>query len=524
MLQIESEIHRYGQWIALFIVLMIGLSVALYLYNVDKYSLIYFGDSVSHMVGARKLVDWSENPGLAQLGTVWLPLPHFLLLPFTLIDPLFATGFAGLVVSLPSLAITSALLYKMVKAHLPSSLPYIGFIAAFLYASNPNIIYMGITAMTEAPFMLFFVASAYYLQKWIRSPEKPTNLVLCSAFISLATLCRYEGWILPLFLIPYASVVLIQLWKRDRIQKIKLATNLLLSIASISGVVIWLAYNAVLYGDPLEFANADYYSAASQATNRPIREMLFLQPANVFTVYGITTLVIYGPILMVTAAIGYVIHRRFEESNKREVLYGFLALPPIFTIISLLIGIGEMTFWFNSRFLILLAPLVIMLAMLFLNNLFQKSRERRTVILMAAVAGLFASQLVPSTLGVPTYLDAKGGFDYKVNPFAVEAGEALGSMYDNGMIMMLTGSAQGHRIMVTSGIPLKQFDDIIESSTWKKSYYEPWSYDKWIVMSKEPDSDAVEPVNYWEERESVLSQYYKPVFENEYFVILTLKN
>ena len=93
------------------------------------------------------------------------PVPHLLLLPFTLIDPLFNTGLAGLAVSLPCLIITSILLYRLLKIHL--GVAYVAVIGALLYTLNLNILYVSLTPMTEAPFMMFFVASAYYFQKWL---------------------------------------------------------------------------------------------------------------------------------------------------------------------------------------------------------------------------------------------------------------------------------------------------------------------------------------------------------------------
>ena len=74
------------------------------MYNVNNHSLLYYSDSVSHLVRARQLIDYS-SPGLEQIGTVWLPLPHLMLLPFSLVDLLFKTGLAGTFISLPSIAI-----------------------------------------------------------------------------------------------------------------------------------------------------------------------------------------------------------------------------------------------------------------------------------------------------------------------------------------------------------------------------------------------------------------------------------
>jgi hypothetical protein len=520
MLQTQTRIQENGHWIVLAAVVVLGLSAAFYLYSLDEHSLIYFGDAISHMMIARKIVDW-EDPGLHHIGTVWLPIPHFMLLPFTLIDPLFKTGFAGLAVSLPCLAITAALLYKIARAHLISGLWYVAFVAALLYATNPNILYLGLTAMTEAPFMLFFVAAAYFLQKWHKEPGHERSLALSAIFIALATLCRYEGWILPLFMVPFAVIVAFRSNKIGDSQKRIIVV--LLSLVSLAGIISWMGYNQLRYGDALEFANQEYYSASSQALSRDIRQILFLQPANVMSVYGTTVFVVYGPVLLATALAGYMLHRRKEGSKDRRVLYVFLALPPLFTIITLLVGIGEMTFWFNSRFVILLAPLAIMLTTVFLHNL--PNRIKKTRGLIAPVIGaLFVFQIGTSAFGaVPTYLDAKGGFFYNTSPFGAQAGEALGSMYDDGTIMIIAGSAQGHKVMLTSGITLRQFDEIIQITISKKSLYEPWSYDKWIVMSKDPDPDAVTAIKYWQDRRNILDQHYDRVYENQSYEILVLK-
>jgi len=518
-LQAQAKIQNNGHWIVFAMVIMLGLATAFYLYSLDKYSLIYFGDSTSHMLGARKIVDWMD-PGLQQVGTVWLPLPHFMLLPFTLINPLFTTGFAGVAVSLPCLAITAALLYKMAQMHLMTGLGYVAFVAAMLYVTNANTLYMGLTAMTEAPFMLYFVGAAYFMQKWHRNSEQLQSLALSSIFIALTTLCRYEGWILPLFIVPYATMLALRSSKTDSRKRI---FAILLSFVSFAGIIFWLVYNEYQYGDPLEFANAQYYSASSQALSRDVRATLFLQPANVMSVYSITTLTMYGPMLLAAALAGYILHRRKEGSKDRRILYVFLVLPPLFTIITLLIGIGEMTFWFNSRFVILLAPLIVILAIIYLQNLPDKVKKNRGLI-AAVIGSLFIFQISSPAFGaVPTYLDARGGFFYKINPYTMQAGEALSSMYDGGIIMMLTGSAQEHRIMVVGGIPLKQYDEIIESSTWKKSYSEPWLYDKWVVISKEPDSDGVSVAKYWQDRRAELDEHYRKVYESNYYEILSLE-
>lgn len=37
-----------------------------------------YGDSMAHLEGARRILD-SRTPGYAEIGTVWLPVPHLLM-------------------------------------------------------------------------------------------------------------------------------------------------------------------------------------------------------------------------------------------------------------------------------------------------------------------------------------------------------------------------------------------------------------------------------------------------------------
>src|SRR5580692_8055029 len=57
------------------------LSVAAYVITVRRHGVLLYIDSISHLEIARRVVS-STSPGLAQLGYVWLPLPHLLMLPF----------------------------------------------------------------------------------------------------------------------------------------------------------------------------------------------------------------------------------------------------------------------------------------------------------------------------------------------------------------------------------------------------------------------------------------------------------
>src|SRR5438067_1079809 len=67
-------------------------------------------DAIAHVNKARGLFD-NIQPGLRQLGTVWLPLPHILMAPLAAIDPLWRSGAAGSLLSLACFIGTSMFLF-----------------------------------------------------------------------------------------------------------------------------------------------------------------------------------------------------------------------------------------------------------------------------------------------------------------------------------------------------------------------------------------------------------------------------
>ena len=63
-------------------------------YCVRHGTLLLYGDAVAHLHIARRVFD-SLTPGFRQLGSVWLPLPHILLLPFVWNMTWWHNGLAG---------------------------------------------------------------------------------------------------------------------------------------------------------------------------------------------------------------------------------------------------------------------------------------------------------------------------------------------------------------------------------------------------------------------------------------------
>src|SRR5438874_7760573 len=76
-----------------------AVSIGSFFYYLRRGDLLLYGDAVAHINIARRVFD-SRTPGLLQLGTVWLPLPHLLMLPFVVSRWMWQTGIGG---SIPSL-------------------------------------------------------------------------------------------------------------------------------------------------------------------------------------------------------------------------------------------------------------------------------------------------------------------------------------------------------------------------------------------------------------------------------------
>ena len=80
------------------------VSLFSFLYYFQRGNLLLYGDAVAHINIARRVFD-SQTPGLLQLGTVWLPLPHLLMIPFLWPDAMWQNGAGG---SIPSMITTAS--------------------------------------------------------------------------------------------------------------------------------------------------------------------------------------------------------------------------------------------------------------------------------------------------------------------------------------------------------------------------------------------------------------------------------
>ncbi len=277
-------------WLATFV------SVFSFLYYSRSGHVLLYGDAVAHINIARRVFD-SKTPGLLQLGTVWLPLPHLLIMPFILSKQMWQSGSGGSIPSMAGYVFGVLGIFRLVRAAFcrdGDGVVKVGaWVAAILYAANPNLIYMQATAMGESLYLAFFIWAVVYFAEFARGGVKAERaLTKCGLCLFGACLTRYDGWFLAVVLVvcvviaspPLDSAQGKLLAKDARngaprssltSSRMVLAKFILLAAAA---PILWLAYNAVVYRNPLEFANGPYSAKAIElktATVNPAKGNLF---------------------------------------------------------------------------------------------------------------------------------------------------------------------------------------------------------------------------------------------------------
>jgi hypothetical protein len=220
---------------------------------------LLYGDAVAHIGIARRVVD-SLTPGLGQLGTVWLPLPHLLMLPFVASLGWWRAGGGASLPAMFGYIASAAGIYRMASRHLAPRRIAVAWFATLAFAANPNLLYLQATAMTEPLYLALFVWATYWLAEYVhpnpdsaRSPLTGHRLVLCGLALFAAELTRYDGW----FAAPFFVAVAVVLWFR-RAQQLSRGAMIAFILIVLAGPAAWVGWNWRATGNPLDFANGPY--------------------------------------------------------------------------------------------------------------------------------------------------------------------------------------------------------------------------------------------------------------------------
>lgn len=269
------------------------LSIASFSYFYSHDKILLYGDAVAHINIARRVLD-SQFPGLSQLGTVWLPLPHLLMLPFIVNDKLWSSGIGGSLVSMAAYVAGAVGIAKifwtsgvLAGDDDRSAARLAGWVAASAYLLNPNLLYLQSTAMTEPLGLTLMIWAIYFYCRFVAEQrmallesieEEPAvihgraaarALMWCAVVLAAAMLTRYDYWFLAAALavavcvqlfVRYRGLNLVR-YKRQIRQKLRKQTVAFVSVLAIVPA-FWLAYNQVLFGNAMEFANGKYSARA----------------------------------------------------------------------------------------------------------------------------------------------------------------------------------------------------------------------------------------------------------------------
>ncbi len=257
----QNEVVRLA-WIAIFIAVF-----SLMFYNRSDEVLLY-GDAVAHINVARRVFD-SKTPGLLQLGTVWLPLPHLLIIPFIISNKMWQTGIGGSFPSMAGFVFGTLGIFRLMRSllarvgKLDDEAKVWSWLTAIIYAANPNLIYMQATAMNESLYLALFIWAVVYFTEFIqaqKTEEANTHnpLMKCGLCLFAACLTRYDGWFLAALMMLAVIVAIAKNPNRDNPPALSHRTICIFLLLAVAGPILWLAYNGAVYFDPLEFANGPY--------------------------------------------------------------------------------------------------------------------------------------------------------------------------------------------------------------------------------------------------------------------------
>ena len=232
------------------------------------YVLLY-GDAVAHLAIARRILD-AHYPGLSQLGGVWLPLPHLLMLPFVQNIRWWQSGLGGAPMSILSYAASVAGMWRLARRIMP---PRWALVVAAFYALNANLLFLASTAMTEALFLALLVWTVVAAVEGIaairlRNPRSARRAMLIAGLLILCQVfTRYDGWIVGAVVWACFAYAI---WRAEAtLRKQLIPTFAVFTFLCAAGPALWLIYNAKYEGDWLDWMRGPYSAKQIERRTAP---------------------------------------------------------------------------------------------------------------------------------------------------------------------------------------------------------------------------------------------------------------
>lgn len=476
---IRNFLEKYGLGVVL--VVLTGISIYFFKYFLDNGLGLAYNDARSHLDIGRRVVE-GLKPGLAQLGSVWLPLPHLLMVPTVWNDFMWHTGLSGAIISMIAFVFTGVLIYKFLEKLKVGLLGR--FVGVAIFVANLNILYLQSTAMTELLLIATMTAAVYELLCWFEN-DKLLNLLKAAFWIMLSTLNRYDGWFLFVFSI---AIIALYLLKKKGYKATEGTIILFCSLGGL-GIVLWMLWNLAIFGDPLFFAFGPYSARAQQ---------MQLEEAGVLPTKGdwLFSMKVYlyalaynsNAFISIVGAIGSIM-LWFDKKIKTPLKIASSALlaPLLFNILALYLGHSVLYIqglsgntWFNVRYGIMMMPSIA----IFIGYMISRLNSVKYVLIALMSFVIFFSFYGGDAVTID---DARVGSSQK-NVTEVSGWLANNAGPKEGFILI---SAASHdAIIFSSGLPMSRFIHEGTGAYWETATLVPDKWARWIIMRTNDTNDS----------------------------------
>ncbi len=481
----KTAIHRlmetWQQFDKLIIAsLLAALSICTFLYFHFSGLTLAYNDARSHLDIGRRVVE-GLKPGLAQLGSVWLPLPHILMIPTIWNDFMWHTGLSGALQSMFSFVVTALIIQAFLKQLKVGVVGQLVGIAIF--ALNLNILYLQSTAMTELLLIATMTAAVYELLLFHQKGDL-FHLTKSAFWVMLSTLNRYDGWFLFFYT---ACLVALYGWRKRGYLMSEGMFILFCTLAGF-GVFLWVVWNTAIFKDPLYFAFGPYSAHAQQEQLDQAGVLLTKQNLGLsILTYWYAMAYNTGTFVLVIGLIGAgLLYLDKKIPVDARIAVTALMAPLVFNILALYLGHSVLfvqningNTWFNVRYGIMMMPSIAV----FIGYLVNRVKVIRPL-LIGLLAFVFFFQF--------TSFDAVTIDDGRVGSSQKNVSEVSNWLRDHtrdqkGFILI---SAASHdAIIFSSGLPMSRFIHEGTGTYWLNATSSPDRWARWIVMRTNDNND-----------------------------------
>lgn len=439
-----------------------------------------YNDARSHLDIGRRVVE-GLKPGIAQLGSVWLPLNHLLMVPTIWNDFMWHSGLSGSIQSMLAFVVTGIIIFKFLEKMSVGLLGRLVGVAAFIL--NLNILYLQSTAMTELLLLATMTIGCYYLLVW-HQKDNILDLIKASFWIMLSTLVRYDGW----FLLSFAAMLVAFHTWRQRGYKVAEGVFILFCTMGGFGIFLWLLWNQLIFKDALYFALGPFSAHAQQAQlsnagDLPTKLDLWLSTKIYFYSFFYNSYTIPA-ILALVGGLFVAFDKRITGATKMASLS--LIAPLGFNILALYLGFSVLfvqgisgNTWFNVRYGVMLAPSVA----IFIGFLVDRSKSLRWVTIGILTFVLFFAFANGDAVTID---DARVGSSQKN---VSEVSGYLNKHAANQPGFILISVASHDAIIFSSGLPMARFIHEGTGAYWTAATTAPDRWARWIVMRTYDNND-----------------------------------